>query len=610
MAFEKVPSGYPSFDNAVDHIRMGDNVVFQVSRLKEYRFFVDAFVRQSKKDGRRLVYIRFATHEELVAPDDAYRYTLDPSEGFEVFATKVHNIISEEGRGVFYVFDCLSELQVAWAADLMMGNFFCVTCPFLFRLDTVAFFPVIRGAHSFEALARIRETTQLFLDIGSDAKNIYLHPIKVWNRYSATMFLPHRAAYQNCEFKAMTSSADSSRYYTAIASMMGSENQNLDSWERYFFKARTIADDDDEENGEIKGTIMRMMMSKDAYIRNLLNKYFTVKDYFAIKDKMIGSGRIGGKACGMLLARKIVSKKLPEISERMEPHDSYYIGDHVFYTYLVHNGLWDLHVRQKSDEGYFSLAGEIAEGIKNGIFPENINMQFRRMLEYFGQAPIIARSSSLLEDGFGNAFAGKYESVFCANQGDIEQRLKNLQEAIKTVYASTVDASALEYREKMGLRQRDEQMSILVQRVSGSFHDGYFHPSASGVGYSFDIYGLHDDIDPKKGMLRMVLGLGTRAVDRTGTDYPRIIHLDRPEHTYLGDMNELVRFSQRKADVVDLRGNRLVTVDIQRLKDGTECWYHELAMERDAETERRCLERGETREVYFGTDTGRFAGGI
>jgi len=43
------------------------------------------------------------------------------------------------------VFDSLSDLQVAWSTDLMMGNFFCVTCPYLFELDTVALFPVLRG---------------------------------------------------------------------------------------------------------------------------------------------------------------------------------------------------------------------------------------------------------------------------------------------------------------------------------------------------------------------------------------------------------------------------------------------------------------------------------
>ena len=155
QAFEKIRSGIPSLDTLLDHIRLGDNVVFQVSDLSQYALFVHHFVTQAKQDGNRMVYIRFAQHPPLVDEEDAIRYTLDPEQGFEAFTVAVHNIIEREGVGIFYVFDCLSELQVAWAADLMMWNFFCVTCPYLFQLDTVAFFSVMRGDHSFDTLARI-----------------------------------------------------------------------------------------------------------------------------------------------------------------------------------------------------------------------------------------------------------------------------------------------------------------------------------------------------------------------------------------------------------------------------------------------------------------------
>ena len=67
---------------------------------------------------------------------------------------------------------------------------------------------------------------------------------------------------------------------------------------------------------------------------------------------------------------------------------------------------------QKTKENYFEAAKEPKIKLAGGIFAKNIREQFIRMLEYFGQSPIIVRSSSLLEDGFGNAFAVKYESIF------------------------------------------------------------------------------------------------------------------------------------------------------------------------------------------------------
>ena len=96
--------------------------------------------------------------------------------------------------------------------------------------------------------------------------------------------------------------------------------------------------------------------------------------------------------------------------------------------------------------------------------------RFSFLLEYYGQDPIIVRSSSILEDGFGNAFAGKYDSVFCANTGTLEERLQEFENAIRRVYASSMSLSALDYRKRRNLAGRDEQMALLVQRVSGSHY--------------------------------------------------------------------------------------------------------------------------------------------
>ena len=193
-AFDRVLSGIPALDQVLDYIRMGDNVVWRVSDLDEFRRFAVPFVEQAKKEGRNIIYFRFASHPELV-PEcaEVKRICVPLAHRFETFTVEIHKAIEQEGRDVFYVFDCLSELQTAWATDMMMGNFFRVTCPFLFILDTVAFFPIIRGRHSFNAITKIMNTTQLFLDVYSDAEReaVYIRPQKVWNRNSDTMFLPH-----------------------------------------------------------------------------------------------------------------------------------------------------------------------------------------------------------------------------------------------------------------------------------------------------------------------------------------------------------------------------------------------------------------------------------
>ena len=135
-----------------------------------------------------------------------------------------------------------------------------------------------------------------------------------------------------------------------------------------------------------------MMMTRDPRMRALVQKYFSPTDYFDVRRRMVGTGMVGGKSCGMLLSRKIVEKNLPELVGLLEPHDSFYVGTDVFYTFIVENDLWPLRIAQRGD-GYLRVADSLAQGIENGTFPPEIEQGFRRVLDYFGQVPIIVRSS-------------------------------------------------------------------------------------------------------------------------------------------------------------------------------------------------------------------------
>ena len=601
-AFDRVLSGIPALDQVLDNIRMGDNVVWRVSDLDEFRRFADPFVEQAKKDGRNIIYFRFASHPELVPECPKVKRICVPlSHRFETFTVEIHKAIEQEGRDVFYVFDCLSELQTAWATDLMMGNFFRVTCPFLFILDTVAFFPIIRGRHSFNAITKIMNTTQLFLDVYSDAgrETVYIRPQKVWNRSSETMFLPHLYKPAEGTIKPIQDGVQTSHFYQVMNSCQRTlEEQYVDSWDRFFTQAKVL-----HENRipveEQCGRMCNIMMTRDERLRVLVKKHFKPEDYFRVRDHMVGTGMVGGKTCGMLLARAIIRNLAPDIDSVLEPHDSFYVGSDVFYTYIVDNDFWDIRVRQRTEEGYFPLAGELAERLRTGHFSREIQEQFTHILEYYGQDPYIVRSSSILEDGFDNAFAGKYESVFCANRGTPEERLEEFENAVRTVYASSASLSALDYRKRRGLDKRDEQMALLVMRVSGSAYGSYYMPCAAGVGYSFSPYKFLNDIDSSAGMLRLVAGLGTSAVDRTEGSYPRLVSLDKPEVTNFTTEAEKHQFSQRKAEVVDLKTRSLNRVPLDDLEPVLPAYVKNQVLEHDTEAEASLHARGVWRNICF-----------
>lgn len=271
----------------------------------------------------------------------------------------------------------------------------------------------------------------------------------------------------------------------------------------------------------------------------------------------------------------------------------------MFYTYIVHNKFWHLHISQKTEDGYFSLAPQIEQQFHQGTFPESIRQQFVRMLEYFGQRPVIVRSSSLQEDGFGNAFAGKYESIFCINFGTMEERLTELENAVRTVYASTMNRSALEYRRQRGLEYKDEQMALLIQRVSGSMYEDFLMPNAAGVGYSYSSYRWNDSMDASAGMLRLVMGLGTRAVDRTEGDYPRIVNLAQPTSTTLTDSWAKHQYSQRYVDLMDYQTKSLSSRPLTEITPHMDRWYQRMVLEHDYDAERTFRERGQRREILF-----------
>ena len=598
--YGKIRSGIAGMDEMFDGLRFGDNVVWQMEEPEEFMPFARLFVKQCLQDQRRVVYVRFAGHAPLLEDMEGvtvFRAALDHK--FENFTVNLYQMIRDEAPRTVYLFDSLSSLQTAWSTDLMMGNFFSLIGPLITRKESAAYYPVLRGRHSFEAIAKIRDTTQIFLDLYSDEECCYLRPMKVWQRYSPTMFLPHVYEKHTGRFSLATEGVQVSHFYQLMnETVAGSMEQSEDSWDR-FFRETQMRRQAGEDVSEACRKMCRMMITRDEYLRDLVIEHFTPEDYFEVRSRMVGTGMIGGKACGMLLARKIIENRCPEVFRRLEPHDSFYIGFDVYYSYIVENDFWEMRVKQRQEENYFSMAPELAAALKRGKFSRSLEDQFRRLLDYYGQDPFIVRSSSILEDGFGNAFAGKYESVFCANSGSPEENLREFEDAVRTVYASTLSMGALEYRKRRGLEKRDEQMSLLVQRVSGSRLAHLFLPAAAGVGYSLSPYKFGTSDEEDMGMLRLVAGLGTAAVDRMQGSYPRLVSMDSPERQVLATAAERHQFSQRKIDVINTGSGQFESLDLGDVEGVLPYYLKRQLLTHDTESERYFYDLGERRDVYF-----------
>jgi hypothetical protein len=598
LAESRCSTGLPALDRVLGGLIPGDNVVWQVGSIEDYLPFVRPYCETALRQGRKLIYFHFERHDELIAPDPRIEtHRLDPAAGFETLTAEIHRVIARAGRGAFYLFDCLSDLAADWYSDGMLGNFFQVTCPYLRELDTIAYFALLRRRHSYRAVASIRDTTQLLLDVHRHEGMLYVHPLKVFQRYSPTMYLPH--VWQDDSFRPVTESTTISGIYEPLVREgLERETGRFDLWDRTFQAAQETLDAvrrgerDPEAMPETARNLLRMVISRNERMLELAERHLTVEDLLAVRRRMIGAGLVGGKATGMLVARAILRRAAGRWQEILEPHDSFFVGSDVFYSYLVGNGCWRARQKQRDSASFLDGVEQAREQMLSGSFPEYVRDQFAEMLDYFGQAPIVVRSSSLLEDSFGNAFSGKYESVFCANQGSPQGRLDAFLAAVRQIYASAMGREALLYRAQRGLLDRDEQMALLVQRVSGAAYGRLFFPQVAGVGLSFNPFVWSEQIDPKAGVLRLVFGLGTRAVRRSDDDYTRIVALNAPTRRPETTAIEVRGYAQWRVDVLDLEKNEHASRSFEEAV--ASCGEHaiEMVARRDPELVRRQAETG------------------
>lgn len=318
---------------------------------------------------------------------------------------------------------------------------------------------------------------------------------------------------------------------------------------------------------EIKVVLIRTMISDHLQYINIAKQWFTVSDLEKIRQRKIGLGKIGGKAAGMLLAERII-KEVGDASLKavVRTPESYFLASDVMYDFMAANDLltWG-DQKYKSEEEIRREYPQILSDFSHGRFPEDIIEGLRRILKEAGRQPLIVRSSSLLEDNFGTSFAGKYESVFCPNQGTEKQNLGALVQAIARVYASGLNPDAIMYRHHKGLIDYDERLAILIQIVEGEQFGRYYLPHGAGVAFSQNLYRWSPQIRQEDGFLRLVWGLGTRAVDQTGNDYPRLVALSHPLLHPTSVTKQIKRYSQQYVDLIDLEENAFRTLPVSQV---------------------------------------------
>ena len=338
----------------------------------------------------------------------------------------------------------------------------------------------------------------------------------------------------------------------------------------------TIISDPDElplyaRKGMNVSIIRRFFSDQEEFIR-IAKQYIDVKDIYEILQQMIFSGksrgRLGGKSSGVILASHIIKRMQQKYQglERVTVPKTWYISSDEVLYFRYYNSLEETgNQKYKPLEQVRLEYPHIIQIFKNSPFPPEILKGLSQALDDFGEVPLIVRSSSLLEDRLGTAFSGKYKSLFLANQGPKERRLDALTDAVAEVYASLYGPDPIEYRAERDLLDFHEEMGIMIQQVVGTRVGKYFLPAYAGVAFSQNEFRWSPRIRRSDGLIRLVPGLGTRAVDRVADDYPILIAPGQPNLRVNVTAQESIRYAPKKVDVMNLETNTFETIAFDEL---------------------------------------------
>jgi predicted nucleotidyltransferase len=297
-----------------------------------------------------------------------------------------------------------------------------------------------------------------------------------------------------------------------------------------------------------------------------------MKDFCNLSRKLVfstgGHGRLGGKGAGLFLATQILRKasKKNEFLDQIKVPKTRYIASDTIFFFMGYNDLDGIVERKYLDISQVRQEYPyVVHLFKNSTYPPEITKELSLILDDFKDVPLIVRSSSLLEDQTGLSFAGKYKSLFISNQGSKEKRLNDLKDAIAEVYASMFSPDPIGYRYEHGLIDHHEEMGILIQEVVGTRVGPYYLPAYAGVAFSNNEFRWSSRIKREDGLVRIVPGLGTRAVDRVSDDFPILAAPGQPGLRVNVSQDEIVRYSPKMVDVINLETGSFETIDIQDL---------------------------------------------
>jgi len=260
----------------------------------------------------------------------------------------------------------------------------------------------------------------------------------------------------------------------------------------------------------------------------------------------IGTGSIGGKARGIAFAADRL-KNLNKFNKynkiRIRVPNVTVIATDEFDKFMNENNLWEIALKENDNKKLVKifLRANLSKKLINSI------TYLIKDISY----PLAIRSSSLSEDSQYQSLSGMYSTFMLPNSSEsLNERVEQICEAIKRIYASTFFVASRSLIDKISQRMEEEKMAIIIMEMIGKVHENRFYPTMSGVAQSYNYYPSSYS-KRKDGVSYLALGLGKTVVDgkktvRVCPKFPKLIQqffsiksmIESSQHEFYGlDLN-------------------------------------------------------------------------
>ncbi len=382
----KISSGIKSFDDLIDSIYVGDNVVWEIEAGTSYGVFVRNFIRQSFNESQKVIYVSFNKSPQSILSemggflvpehfvlidcftsgkgnnDNTFRrfyenkshfnvVKIDNPGAIEQFTRALNSIEDGFPVGVRYVFDSLTGMQDLWGDENRTYKFFTYMCPRLYDLGTVAYWILEKEAHSQAFKANLRHITQIVIDLYKRKDKLFLKALKLDGRQNREAFKSH--CYEIDDNKIFIAPAKK-EYAFDIGSKIKEARMKLD------MSQKELAD-------KIDMTPSFISQIESNQISPSLNSFLQIADALKMNPAQLFQKDKKTKELPWLIKHDSIKQNLSEKTQDYSVYNIVSNGSALAYVTIINSGkhLNKHFSRHKKHELIYVLKGNVSVKIDN-----------------------------------------------------------------------------------------------------------------------------------------------------------------------------------------------------------------------------------------------------